>query len=199
MRQEMQKMEEKIAKEESVIEHYESHILTVEEYYNEVHEIETRVETNVEQQKQIDAAQSKVKSMQMRMASFNEMMQESEKSRMQSEASMNMLQENTRSLFQKSTANAQKISQVEEHCGAKIQALKEELSGVSVRLSVSSKSSRQDLTRMDKSLQKIMTELTQEASARRTGDTKTTLSIMERVQTMVNELQHSVIKSSSSS
>merc|ERR1719160_17676 len=110
-----------------------------------------------------------------------------------------MLQEQTRSLFKKTAMNAQKITEVEEQCGAKIEELKEELNGVAVRLQVSSSSSKTDLTRLDKVLQKIMVDLNSESSARRVGDTQTTLSIMKKVQAMVNELQNSIKSSSSSS
>merc|ERR1719379_2101544 len=108
MKQEMQKMEEKIAKEENVVEHYYSEMHTIEEYYNEIHQTSTRTETNIEQQEQINAAQSKIKNMKTIMSSFNEKMKEDEEARMASQRAMSALQEQTRSLFQKTTMNAQR-------------------------------------------------------------------------------------------
>jgi hypothetical protein len=111
-----------------------------------------------------------------------------EAARLKSDASLRILQEQTMSLFEKVAANSDKVSALDAKITERIESLTSMLNEISIKMQVSEQSSKQDLSRMDKMLQSLVTELAAEESARMQGDTKMESAIMSRVQLLIEEL-----------
>merc|ERR1719387_853847 len=103
---------------------------------------------------------------------FHERLLKEEKSMLESKVDIESLTSQTRTLFQRTLENAQRINTIEAEMNEKLTALKEEVSEVSVRLQASTQSSKSDLTRMDRMLQQLMSDLSAEVTSRKAGDTQ---------------------------
>merc|ERR1719235_1776796 len=120
---------------------------------------------------------------------FNERLIKEEKAMIESKVAIETLTEQTQTLFKRTLENSQRINSIESAINEKLTSLTHEVSEVSIRLQASTQSSKSDLTRMDKMLQQLMTDLSAEITAREIGDTKAASATLAQVNTLLSEIK----------
>merc|ERR1719161_682614 len=138
---------------------------------------------------------NKLNSFEKYMKSFNGKISVHEQAQKESDEALELLQKESRELYQKTVENSEKLTELEAGIEAKFQALTTEMNKVAVQLQVSEQSSKGDLARLNTLLRQVMQDLGSEVSARGIGDKKVEHTIMLRVQSLISEIKTMEIKS----
>merc|ERR1719335_875683 len=146
MREEMSMMQLEMNKEKEIIETWITNEEVIDKHFAEVNAVEVREEAEesaAANEKMLQETKAKMQSI---VSKFDKKMEADQKKRLEHETAVNLLQGQTRELFERSAANSQRISALEEKCSAKVDELKKAINGLATRLQVSQTSSGGDLT-----------------------------------------------------
>jgi len=200
MREEMSMMQLEMNKEKEIIETWITNEEVIDKHFAEVNAVEVREEAEesaAANEKMLQETKAKMAKMQSIVSKFDKKMEADQKKRLEHETAVNLLQGQTRELFERSAANSQRISALEEKCSAKVDELKKAINGLATRLQVSQTSSGGDLARLDKVMQEMVARLTSEVQSRKVGDTRNNAAIISQVKALIARLE-STMKSSRS-